>query len=199
MLLRELAEIRTGLVLARKKAGLDDPTKIKYKALNLKCVMDEGYLDLNQSEAIEIKERLNPEYLTQKNDILIRLSSPYTVVYVTDDAQCGYVIPSHFAVVRTDEKKTASEYIYWFLQRDFVYQRIIQNVSGSTSFGTISSGFFANLDVPKLPIENQKKIGCYLLLAKREHRLLNDLTQQKSLLNKAITNKIYETIKRSND
>ena len=199
MLLKDIAEIRTGLVLSRKKAGFDDQTNIQYKVLNLKCVMDVGYLDLNQSEAIEMKERLNPEYLTQKNDILIRLSSPYTVIYVSDEAQCGYVIPSHFAIIRADEKKASPEFIYWFLQRDAVFQTIIRNISGKDSFGTISSGFFAGLEVPELPHEIQKKIGHYMMLAKREHKLLCDLVKQKHLLNKALTDKIYETIKRSND
>lgn len=198
MLLSELAEIRTGLVLARKKAKDSDLTKIKYNVLNLKCIMNEGYLDLKQSEEIEMKERLNPEYLTQKNDILIRLSSPYTVIYITDEKQYGYVIPSHFAIVRTDEKKTASEYIYWFLKRDFIYQKIIKNISGNTAFGTISSGFFANLTIRNLPFEKQKTIGTYLLLADKEQKLLKSLAKQKELLNKAVTNRIYETIKRGN-
>lgn len=199
MLLRRLAEIRTGLVIARKKAGITDLSRIKYKVLNLKCVTDDGFLDLNNADSIELRERLNLEYLTQKNDILIRLSSPYTAVYITDEAQCGYVIPSHFAIVRTDGKQIAAEYIYCFLQRDFVSQSIKQNISGSTAFGTISSGFFANLNVPVLPIEKQKKIGGYMLLAKREQRLLKELARQRELLNKAINEKIHETIKRSND
>lgn len=198
MLLGEVSTVRTGLVLARKKAKDADLLKMKYHVLNLKCITNEGYLDLKQAEEIEMKERLNSEYLTQKNDIIIRLSSPYTVVYITDDKQCGYVIPSHFAIVRTDEKKTASEYIYWFLQRDFIYQKIIQNISGSTSFGTISSGFFANLMIRDLPFEKQKNIGTYLLLADREQKLLKKLTKQKELFNKAATNRIYETVKRGN-
>ena len=100
MLLGEVTEVRTGLVLSRKKAPDDAKVKIKYKALNLKCVMPEGYLNLEYAEEFVVKERLKPEYITKINDILVRLSAPYTVVFITETSQCGYVIPSHFAITR---------------------------------------------------------------------------------------------------
>lgn len=195
MLLSEVAEVRTGLVLTRKKATKNDKVKIKYKALNLKCIMSEGYLDLNCTEEIETSEQLKPEYLTGMNDILIRLSAPYTAVYITEDSQCGYVIPSHFAIIRVNEKKAAPEYINWFLKRDSVKQKIIQNGSGSTAFGTISSGFFANLKMRDIPIEEQKVVGNLFLLAEREQELLHKLANTKALYNNAIVNEIYDRIK----
>lgn len=195
MLLNEVAEIRTGLVLSRKKATKNDKIKIKYKALNLKCIMSEGYLDLNDTEEYYSTEHLKPEYLTKEKDILVRLSAPYTVVYITEPKQCGYVIPSHFAIVRADEEKAAPEYINWFLKRDSVKQKIMQNVSGSTAFGTISSGFIANLKIRNIPISEQKTLGNMLLLAEKEQELLHRLANTKALYNKAIVNKIYDIIK----
>ncbi len=198
MLLNEVAEVRTGLVLARKKAPKNTKDKVAYKALNLRCVMPEGYLDLESTEEFYSIERLKSEYLTREKDILIRLSNPYTVVYITDTAQCGYIIPSHFAIVRVDESKAAPEYLNWFLRRDAVKQKIIQNVSGSTVFGTISSGFIANLEVRNIPIVKQKIVGNILLLSEKEQELLHKLTNAKALYSKAIVNEIYDRIKRGN-
>nr|QGT51166.1 hypothetical protein Firmicute1046_2420 [uncultured Firmicutes bacterium] len=45
---------------------------------------------MNSAEEYEAAERLKPEYLTKEKDILIRLSAPYTAVYITDSSQCGY-------------------------------------------------------------------------------------------------------------
>lgn len=199
MLLGEVAEVRTGLVLSRKKAADNANTKIEYKALNLKCVMPEGYLNLENTEEYNAAERLKPEYLTNTNDILVRLSAPYTVVFITDTSQCGYVIPSHFAIVRSDKTKAAPEYLNWFLKRDAVKQKIIQNVSGSTAFGTISSGFIANLKIRDIPISEQKTLGNMLLLAEKEQELLHKLAAAKALYSKAIVNKIYDRIKRGNE
>lgn len=198
MQLSEVAEVRTGLVLSRKKAPDGAKEKIEYKALNLKCIMPEGYLDLESIEEYSSVERLKPEYLTKTNDILIRLSAPYTVVFITDTAQCGYVIPSHFAVVRADESKAAPEYLSWFLKRDRVKQKIIQNVSGSTAFGTISSGFIAKLEMQDIPVTEQKKVGSILLLAEKEQELLHQLAKAKALYSKAVVNEIYNRIKRGN-
>ena len=198
MLLGNVAEVRTGLVLSRKKWIKESSLKIKYKALNLKCITSEGYLDLESSEEYFAKEQLKPEYLTQANDILVRLSAPYTAVFITDASQCGYVIPSHFAIVRADEKKSAPEYLNWFLKRDTIKQKIMQNGSGSTAFGTISSGFIANLEMRDIPIAEQKIVGSILLLSEKEQELLYKLAEAKAIYNKAVVNRIYDKIKRGN-
>lgn len=198
MLLGEVAEVRTGLVLSRKKAPDDAKEKIKYKALNLKSVMPEGYLNLEYAKEFVVKERLKPEYITKTNDILVRLSAPYTVVFITDSSQCGYVIPSHFAIVRADETRSVPEYLNWFLKRDTVKQKIMQNVSGSTAFGTISSGFIANLEMRYIPITEQKVVGNILLLAEKEQELLYKLAEAKAIYSKAVVNEIYDKIKRGN-
>lgn len=198
MLLGDVAEVRTGLVLSRKKASDDIDVKFEYKALNLRCVVSEGYLDLDDAEEYYSTERLKSEYLTREKDILVRLSSPYTVVYITEQKQCGYVIPSHFAIVRAVESKAAPEYLNWFLKRDAVRQKIIQNVSGSTAFGTISSGFIAGLKIRDIPIAQQKTLGTMLLLAEREQELLHKLSVAKALYSKAVVNEIYDRIKRGN-
>lgn len=198
MRLSDVAEVRTGLVLARKKAKEKDEYKYEYEALNLRCVMLEGYLNLEAVEEVEMFEKLKNEYLTRQYDILIRLSAPYTVVFITDTAQCGYVIPSHFAIIRANESKVAPEYLNWFLKRDAVKQKILQNVSGSTAFGTISSGFIANLEIKDIPIAEQKKIGSILLLAEKEQELLHKLANAKALYSKTVVNRIYDRIKRGN-
>lgn len=199
MLLGDVSEVRTGLVLSRKKAQDNDETKFKYNALNLRCAVSEGYLDLDDAEEYYSTEPLKSEYLTREKDILVRLSAPYTVVFITSPKQCGYVIPSHFAIVRSDETKAAPEYLNWFLKRDAVKQKIIQNVSGSTAFGTISSGFIANLKIRDISISEQKTLGNMLLFAEKEQELLHKLAAAKALYSKAIVNKIYDRMKRGNE
>jgi len=43
MLLGEVAEVRTGMVLSRKKAPDDAKVKIEYKSLNLKCIRQHNF------------------------------------------------------------------------------------------------------------------------------------------------------------
>ena len=74
----------------------------------------------------------------------------------------------------------------------------MQNVSGSTAFGTISSGFIANLEMRDIPIAEQKVVGNILLLAEKEQELLYKLAEAKAIYSKAVVNEIYDKIKRGN-
>ena len=197
MRLDEVATVRTGAVIGRKKAEEGVQSSVCYKMLNLKCIAVKGYVDLGVAEEYQAKEKLKPELFTQKGDVLIRLSFPYTSVLI-DDNSCGLVVPSHFAIIRANRKKVLPEYILWFLRRESTYQQILQNSSGSTAFGTISSGFIGSLNIRILPIEKQKALGQLLLLSNKEQELLYRLAKEKATFNKETLNIIYDKFKGEN-
>ena len=163
--------------------------------LNLKCINSAGYLDTKYAEDYDSAQLIKEEMFTQKDDILVRLSAPYTAVMIKE-SECGYLVPSHFAIIRTDSKKAVPEYILWFLKKEETRQKILQNSSGQTAFGTISSGFLASLNIRQLPIEKQKIIGELQVLSEKEQSLLRNLATQKEIYNREFTNKIYESFKR---
>lgn len=198
MLLNNVATVRTGLPLFRKKVTVSDSITQEYRLLNLKCINDKGFIETQNVEIFPSKEILRKEYLTQLGDILIRLSAPYTAVLINDENLCGYVVPSHFAIIRVDNTKATSEYILWFLTRERTLKKIQQNSSGSTVLGTISSGFIGSLEINSIPLEKQKTIGQVLILAKREQELLSELVKQKEIYSKELINRIYNNYKRGN-
>ena len=198
MFLGEAAIVRTGAVTGRKKVEEGMSTSFHYKMLNLKCVLAEGYLDLNYLEDYPAREKLKPDVLTRKSDVLIRLSFPYTSVLIDDDDMCNLLVPSHFAILRADSNIILPEYILWFLRRESTYQQILQNSSGSTAFGTISSGFIGSLNIRILPIEKQKALGQLLLLSNKEQELLYRLAKEKATFNKETLNIIYDKFKGEN-
>lgn len=198
MLLENVATIRTGVVTTRKKAGEKDPIIYEYPLLNLKCAAMGGYLDLQYSEMLGTTEPLKPEYFTQMDDILVRLSAPYTVIMITREDWCNYLVPSHFAIIRVDKSIASPEYILWFLRRESTKQKILQNISGSGAFGTINSKFFSTLSIRSLPLKKQKTIGQMQILSEKEQELLHKLTAQKEIYNKLLIDKIYDSVKRGN-
>ena len=198
MLLENIATIRTGVVTTRKKVSENEPVVYEYKLLNLKCSAPAGYLDLQYSETLGTTEPLKPEYFTQMDDILVRLSAPYTAIMITRDEWCGYLVPSHFAIIRVDDTVASPEYILWLLKRESTKQKILQNISGSGAFGTINSKFFSTLSVRNLPLNKQKIIGQMQILSEREQELLHKLTIQKEIYNKLLVDKIYDSVKRGN-
>ena len=198
MTIGEVAVVRTGLVTAREKKKIPHLRACEYQILNLKCIANEGYINRAYIEKEELPVELKEDYLTGMGDILIRLSAPYTAVMIDKPELCGLVVPSHFAIVRVDNRYALPEYVFWVLRRDSNRATMFQNSSGSTAFGTISSGLIASLPITPLPLRKQQIIGQYLRLAEREQELIAQLAEKKKNYNTMVLDQIYDNMKRGN-
>lgn len=198
MTINDIAVVRTGLVTARKKKDVASLRTYKYKLLNLRCISNEGYIDTNYIETYELSEELKDDYLTRMEDILVRLSAPYTAVLINKPELCGIVVPSHFAIIRVDERYALPGYVFWVLRREKNKITMMQNSSGSTAFGTISSGLISSLSITPLPLHEQQIMGELLCLSEREQELLQKLSEEKKTYNTLLLNQIYDNMKRGN-
>ena len=198
MTIGEIAVVRTGLVTVREKKKISYSQTCEYRVLNLKCIANEGYINRAYIETEEYPSGLKSDYSTQMGDILVRLSAPYTAVLVDQPDLCGIVVPSHFAIIRVNKRYATPEYIFWSLRRDKNRITMMQNSSGSTAFGTISSGLIASLPITLLPLHEQQIIGDLLRLSEREQELLNILAEEKKTYNTLLLNQIYDNMKRGN-
>ena len=198
MIINDIAVVRTGLVTVRKKKEASASRTCEYQLLNLKCISNEGYINKAYIETEIFPVGLKDDCLTHMGDILVRLSAPYTAVLIDQSDLCGIVVPSHFAIIRVDKRKAFPEYVFWSLQRDKNKITLIQNSSGSTAFGTISSGLIASLPITLLPLHEQQIIGDLLRLSEREQELLAKLAEEKKTYNTLLLNQIYDNMKRGN-
>jgi restriction endonuclease S subunit len=184
MNLNEYVNIRTGLVLSRKEKPPDEGHPV-YHALNLKNVTEDGQILLAEIGDYYTTESLKKEYFTRFGDVLLRLSAPYTAVLITEN-EVGLIIPSHFAVIRTN-KTVDSRYLCWWLTKNRKWFYI--KASGGTMMGTISSGYIAQMPFEPPPLEQQRKIGELLWLANREQQLLSLLRiKRKQLVDTVLKN-----------
>lgn len=196
MTISDIASVRTGLVTTRKKINASSLRIYEYHLLNLKCIANEGYIDKNYIESYESSEELKENYLTQMGDILVRLSSPYTVVIIDQQDLCGIVVPSHFAIIRVDRRRVLPEFVFWSLRRGKNKIKMVQNSSGSTAFGTISSGVIGSIDITLLPLREQEIIGTLMVLSEHEQELIQKLATEKKKYNVLLLNRIYNDMKR---
>ena len=198
MTIGEIAVVRTGLVTVREKKKKSSSQTCEYRVLNLKCIAEEGYINKEHIEIEEYPVGLKDDYLTSMGDILVRLSAPYTAVLIDQQDLCGIVVPSHFAIIRVDSRYAVPEYMFWSLRRDKNRITMMQNSSGSTAFGTISSGLIASLPITLLSLHEQQIIGDLLRLSEREQELLNKLAEEKKTYSTLLLNQIYDNMKRGN-
>ena len=194
MKLGSVAQVRSGLVLARKQAR--GRTEYRYPLLNLKCIHPNGYIDTALCEMFDSVEYLNPEYLTHNGDVVIRLTVPYTAVLITDELE-GYVIPSSFVVVRTDRSIVIPEYLLWLLNSQQVKQRIYESAV-SNMLGAVKPRYFAEYELEELPITRQRMIAELNRLAKQEVQLLEKLAAEKAKYYNNVIAHIHNEIKRGN-
>ena len=194
MKLGSVAQVRSGLVLARKQAR--GRTEYRYPLLNLKCIHPNGYIDTALCEMFDSVEYLNPEYLTHKGDVVIRLTVPYTAVLITDELE-GYVIPSSFVVVRTDRSIVLPEYLVWLLNSQQVKQRIYESAV-SSMLGAVKPRYFAEFEMEQISISHQQILADLNQLAKREAQLLAKLATEKERYYDHILNQVFTDMKRGN-
>jgi restriction endonuclease S subunit len=194
MKLGNIAQVRSGLVLARKQAR--ERTAYRYPLLNLKCIHPSGYIDTDLCEMFDSVECLNPEYLTHKGDVVVRLTIPYTAVLITDDLE-GYVIPSSFVVIRSDRSMLLPEYLIWLLNSQKVKKQMYEGAV-SNMLGAVKPRYFAEYEIDEIPISRQRIIADLNQLAKREVQLLEKLASEKEKYYDHVIAHVHNEMKRGN-
>ena len=192
MKLQSLAGVRSGLVLSRKQSK--EPTDYRDPLINLRCIQQEGNIDLHKADIYEAKESLKEEYLSRQGDIVVRLTAPYTAVLI-DDTTSGMVISSNFVVIRIEDKRLLPEYLFWLLNTQKVRHKIYENTT-SNMLGAIKAKFLMDFELVLLPIEVQQKIAQLNLLAKKESQLLKELAAEKEKLYSSLLDQEYKREKR---
>lgn len=187
MKLQDLASVRSGLVLSRKQAK--EPSEYRYPLINLRCIQQEGTIQLNEADIYEAKEPLKGEYLSQSGDIIVRLTAPYTAVLI-DETTSGMVISSNFVVIRIEDKQLLPEYLFWLLNTQKVKRKIYENTT-SNMLGAVKAKFLMDFELTLLPLEDQYKIAQLNLLAKKESQLLKELATEKEKLYSCLLDSVY--------
>ena len=187
--LSKLCQIRAGLVLSRKVARLNDPIIQTYKVLTLKSIED-GWINIRELDKFDSNEVLDDRYLTELNDVVIRLSAPYTSVQITADL-VGLVVPSLFGIVKVDTRLIDAGYLSFILNTEIIQQTYLKNSMG-TNIPVIRMQSLRDTKIPLYSMEKQIIIDRINDLMIREKRLQQKLILEKEKYNKEISNQIIK-------
>jgi len=196
MRLGEIATIRTGLVLGRKKAGAGNDIKGSYKLLTLKNISDDGEIDTSSIDTFDSNEILDERYLTKEGNILIRLNHPYTTVYI-DKAQVGLLIPSYFAIIEIKDANYLPQYITWYLNTERIKHDLERAHAGSR-IPTTNQNTLKQLSIDEINLSKQKVLIELYKLHRQEKQLYEQLIQEKNILFKGIAQQILQDQSRGN-
>lgn len=196
MRLGEIATIRTGLVLGRKKADVSNGIKESYKLLRLKNISDDGAIDTSSFDTFDSNEALDSRYFTKEGHILIRLNHPYTTVYI-DKEYVGLLIPSYFAIIEIKNANYLPKYIAWYLNTERVKHDLERSHAGSR-IPTTNQNTLKQLSIDEINLSKQKVLIELYRLHRQEKQLYEQLIQEKDTLFKGIAQQILQDQSRGN-
>lgn len=187
MLLKEIADIRTGVVTSRKKNELVE-NPFKYKQITLRSFHESGEFLSVFCDEIDLKEKIEKEFLTQKDDIIVRLREPNIAICVTDEL--GILIPSLFAIVRIKKGiEILPEYLTMILNSNYARKQYAKDLAGSTII-TLKTSALSEVKIPKIDLERQKEKVYLGNLYQKEIRLLEKMIELKKLKYKVEMKKV---------
>lgn len=131
----------------------------------------------------DISEDLDQKFYTQKNDILINLAKPHTIIKIDKE---GYIVPMSYIIVRV-KPDYDEDYIYQILKNEIIPKKINLLTEGSI-LKTIRLVYLKEIKIPMIEIEKQIKLSKLLMLVEKRKSLSQksiELTNEfeKSVLN----------------
>ena len=190
MKLKDISNLRTGLVTARKKASAIDEETYSYRAVTLKSFNRNGCLSVKYLDNFTAKEEINENYLTQYNDILVRLREPNFAVLIEEN-NINLLIPSLVATIRVVSDSVDSKFLTYYLNSTVVKRALNSSITG-TAINMIKTKELENLEIQIPSLEEQKKIVEFLDLTSKEINLLEELKNQKEKYYQEVFNNILK-------
>ena len=196
MKLKEIADIRTGLVLSRKKAALSDDVKIHYKQITLKSFSNTISLTPDYIDEFVSTEEIADTYMSRVGDVVVRLREPVTAVYI-DESTKGMIIPSLMAIVRVKSDRVNGEFLAYYINSTTSQKMLEKEIKGTT-IAAIKTKDLEELKVVLPSLKEQKRVVAFMKLSQKETELLDKLKREKQQLSQAVLDTIIQSNKDNN-
>lgn len=188
-MLSEIAEIQSGLVLNRKEASPDSKISILYRQLNLRSINEDGTIDTELLSDFCAAATLHKQFITQADDIVMRLFAPHHPVLITH-AFTGLVVPSQFSIIRITSVAFRPAFLSHYLSLYDVIDEVAAKDGGLATRG-IKISTLSRIQIPLLPLNQQDGIVAYMDAHTQRKRLSLQLMEQydiqaKSVIKRAI-------------
>ncbi|AFI04180.1 restriction endonuclease subunit S [Helicobacter cetorum] len=180
MTLNEIATIKTGLILGRKKS-LDISTT-PYHVISLKSFNQNGYYNQSLTDTFTATCEIPKEFFLKQNDILMSIREPHTAVYIRETPRYETIISSIAVVIRLEKKYTDlfnPLFLCLYLNSPFTNKALFSQGS------TIAMLNISNLGQIKInlpPKKVQDRIATLQTLIYQENTLLLQLLTEKENL-----------------
>lgn len=147
MILDEIAECKTGLVLSRFEG------QTPYQILSAKYIDDLGRI--SQTETFH-GGQISKEDRLREGDIAIKIAYPNTAVYIPQEYE-GILLSSFFCRVRVESERVDPKFLIVYLNSSLFRKKLYQTLIGST-VKKLKISALKESSIPELTMEKQKKV-----------------------------------------
>ena len=202
--IKDVATISSGVILSRfgakQKAQINLCDKVseietkKYQAITLRAINEDGSVNLAECDNFESVDVLAERYLTQENDILLRMFSPVKACLITKEAT-GLVVPSQFSIIRMQKKEPELqilvEYLFVLMQQPYFCNQI-ERTSAGTVLKTITTGSVAEAEIKVPSFRKQEQIIDFYRLMQEQNKIEKQLQEARSSYYQGIFNRMIK-------
>ncbi|WP_353852898.1 restriction endonuclease subunit S [Dehalobacter restrictus] len=194
MKLDEMVNVFSGQIISRVEAKEDvGDTVIEERQVLIPKAIYSGRVTHADLGSVKLKKAVDAERITQKNDIVLKLSTPYDAAYITKDDE-GLVVPSFCCVLRVIKAGIDPEFLTAFLNAEYSREKLKAKVAGST-MPMIKISDVKDFDMPDVPLSVQKNLGeAYSLSCQKQDVLRELLSNEQKLIESVLMNAVKEAI-----
>ena len=192
----ELFDIQIGLIVSRKAVDFIERTNnsnySKYNVLSLKSLTENITINTKHFTEIYTKAIMDSKYLTEENDVIVRLVNPLKSFVVTKELE-NIVVPSQFLkLTNKKDNNILSEYVCVYLNLFFNTKKNQKYREDIWLVNSIKQSTVSDMEIPIIDIKKQEEIINFYKLSKKEISLYKNLAEKKEQLNNKFLQNLIE-------
>lgn len=164
--------ITSGQITSRIEAKTDAETISEIQAIVPKTV-ENGKIKHGELASIKIKKEPDTIRVTQKGDIIIKLSTPYDSALITSDDE-GFMVTSFCVILRGFSQRYNPAFISAYLNTKHVRELLKASTAGATT-PLLKVSELKKLDLPNISLQKQHEIHGLYANNMKKIEILQDL------------------------
>lgn len=187
--LKKISNIITGHVFRSK---IPYNTEGNLNLINMDAISTAGIVRISEEDLKKIQlNNVKPEEIIVPGDILFKAKGLNNTAVLIDSIFPDTTVTASCHIIRVTDKNFLPEYVCSWLNSTTAKKHFSKGAGQATgvTIANVSKATLASLEIPLIPLKNQKLISNIKECAKQEKELCIKIADKKSLLYRAIIEK----------
>lgn len=186
---KTISNIITGHVFRSK---IPYNTDGNFNLLNMDAISTAGIVRISEENIKKIQlNNIKPEEIIMPGDILFKAKGLNNTAVLIDSIPPNTTVTASCHIIRVVDKNLLPEYVCSWLNSAAAKNHFSKGAGQATgvTIANVSKATLETLEIPLLPLKNQKLISEIEECSKQEKELLLKIAEKKEMLNRAIIEK----------